>query len=190
MFWNSVQAKQSSVRMLRNKQFTNKATNRTRHWYVISHASFARLESVTAMYCKEIKLTFLILFFMIRSAAYTLSPSSILCIPSLVVGKVKNPNPKTLQSKYCDPNHCIRLWAHCNPIHILCHNTLFTLSLFKVAARTILFCGTQQRVLSAQRHSRNWSRGRKPLPRAPRPPHCVPCRQSAPLVRQHPLDIL
>ena len=124
MFWNSVQAKQSSVRMLRNKQFTNKATNRTRHWYVISHASFARLESVTAMFCKEIKLTFLILFFMIRSAAYTLSPSSILCIPSLEVGKVKNPNPKTLQSKYCDPNHCIRLVAHCNPIHILCHNTL------------------------------------------------------------------
>lgn len=31
---------------------------------------------------------------------------------------------KSLQSKYCDPNHCIRLVAHCNPIHILSHNTI------------------------------------------------------------------
>lgn len=134
-------------------------------------------------------LTFLVLFFMMRSAAYTLSPSSILCIPSLMIV----PSNWQIQMVHCNPVSAILslhpIRAPQSDTHFSCHNSLVIRSLFKVTRANdvaILQHGDTSSPLEVAAETE--AGGSSPVPRAPRP-HATEPRQSAPRVHKHPLDI-
>lgn len=126
---------------------------------------------------------------MMRSAAYTLSPSSILCIPSLEGGtECQNPSKNTaiqivvirsLHPSCCAPQS----------------DTHFPVTIHSPSTVTVQSCrangspgARQRRPLPTSSQNKLKKGEAAPAPRVPRTRAAEP-RQSAPRTRRHPLDI-
>lgn len=130
---------------------------------------------------------------MIRSAAYTLSPNSILCIPSLEGWKWKIQIQKTLQSNQCDPMAIQSLHPFCGALQSGTHSMSPIHFFHTVNVQSCRACDPFLRGTATRPYRSvfwpNWSRGRKTLPRASRTLHSAERRQSALLARTHAFDI-